>query len=149
MALREGIADVLIRISNMKPRAEKLAELRRNYSPAMEIIVQAAFAPTWVWLLPETPCPYSKTKTSKAHDFQGVFFSESRKLNIYRRGGGYDNVIPKKREVIYQEWLETMDPDDAVLIEHIRIEKKMPYKGLTEKLFQEAYPALFARFNNN
>jgi hypothetical protein len=149
MALREGIADVLIRISTMKTRVEKLTELRKNYSPAMEIIVQAAFAPGWVWLLPETACPYSKTKTSKANDFQGVFFSESRKLNIYRRGGGYDNVIPRKREVIYQEWLETMDPDDAALIEYIRVEKRMPYKRLTQKLFQEAYPALFARFTNN
>ena len=147
MAISEGVAETFIKTSALKTRVEKIEHLRKNFSPAMEIIVTAAFHPQWEWLLPEGPCPYNKNITSKAHDFQGVLFSESRKLHIYRKAGGYDNMNKIKREVHYQEWIQSMDPDDAFLIEGIRCEGKIPYKGITEKLIKEAYPALFAKWS--
>ena len=48
---------------------------------------------------------------------------------------------PLQREVQFVQFLETLDPDDAKLVLSIK-DKKMPYKGITRKLFEEAWPAL-------
>jgi len=50
-------------------------------------------------------------------------------------------MSPHKREVQFVNFLESLDPDDAKLVISIK-DKTMPYKGITRKLFEEAWPAL-------
>lgn len=145
--MNEGIAETLIRVSKISKRPDKIEALRRGYSKQLHLIVQACFDPQWEWLLPETSAPIDK-QVSKEHDFQGVLKSQIRKLHIYRKGGGYDNMEPAKRESLYIEWLEQMDPDDALMIDSIRINKKFPFDTISTKLMKDAFPGIFAEFKN-
>ena len=55
--------------------------------------------------------------------------------------GPYPNMRPLQRETQFVQFLESLDPDDAKLVVSIK-DKKMPYKGITKGLFEEAWPAL-------
>ena len=46
-----------------------------------------------------------------------------------------------KREQVFLGILESIHPEDAELVLKM-VEKKMPVKGLTRKIVQEAYPGL-------
>ena len=60
---------------------------------------------------------------------------------IFIDKGPYPNMRPLQRETQFVQFLEALDPDDAKLVVSIK-DKKMPYKGITKGLFEEAWPAL-------
>ena len=56
--------------------------------------------------------------------------SESRRLSIFVKGLGYDNMDQSKRENIFIQILEAIDPDDGKLL-MLATQKKFRIKGLT------------------
>lgn len=134
----EGICEILERISKLKKRGEKIAELKRVYKQ-IGPVADLCYNPKYVWLLPEGTPPYKPQP--KEADVQGVLMNSIRKFGVFLQNNGYDNLRRSKREQIFIEYLEAMDPDDAKLILQIK-DKKMPFKTLTKSLFQEAYPRL-------
>ena len=144
MAVREGVAETLKRISELKSRNDKIVALRTDHSIAMQAIVDLCFNPKYKFLLPEGQAPYKPQP--KESDHQAVLISNLRKLKIFYNSGTYDNLNQLKRESLFIEFLESLDPDDAELIVSIK-DKKMPYKGITRKLFEDAWPALASTWN--
>ena len=53
--------------------------------------------------------------------------------------GEYPQMKPIKRETLFIEFLESIDPDDAKMILSMK-DKKSPYKGLTKKLITDTFP---------
>jgi len=51
------------------------------------------------------------------------------------------NLTQAKRESLYIGMLESIDPDDAKVLLAMRT-RKLPYKGLTQKLVAEAFPGI-------
>ena len=139
MAYKEGVAEALARISKIKSRKEQIAALRSDHSIAMENVVDICFNPQVNFDLPEGAPPYKPQP--KESDCQAVLYANLRKFGIFMKNGPYPNMKPLQREVQFVQFLETLDPDDAKLILSIK-DKKMPYKGITRKLFEEAWPAL-------
>jgi len=139
MAYKEGVAEALTRISKIKSRKEQIAALRSDHSIAMENVVDICFNPQVNFDLPEGAPPYKPQP--KESDCQAVLYANLRKFGIFMKNGPYPNMKPLQREVQFVQFLETLDPDDAELVLSIK-EKKMPYKGITRKLFEEAWPAL-------
>ena len=136
--MAEGVCEILQRISKIRPKREKVMELRKVYDQIGPVI-DLCFNPKYVWLLPEGAPPYKPQP--KEADTQGVLINSLRKFGIFLQNNGYDNLRPTKREQIFIEYLEAMDPDDAKLIIEIK-DKKMPFKNLTKEIFAEAYPNL-------
>ena len=58
--------------------------------------------------------------------------------------GGNDNLNQLRRETMFVELLENIDPEDAKLLAAIK-DKKMPegYEGLDEKHVKKAFPDLY------
>ena len=139
MAYKEGVAEALTRISKIKSRKEQIAALRSDHSIAMENVVDICFNPQVNFDLPEGAPPYKPQP--KESDCQAVLYANLRKFGIFMKNGPYPNMKPLQREVQFVQFLETLDPDDAKLVLSIK-DKKMPYKGITRKLFEEAWPAL-------
>ena len=139
MAYKEGVAEALTRISKIKSRKEQVAALRSDHSIAMENVVDICFNPRVNFDLPEGSPPYKPQP--KESDCQAVLYANLRKFGIFMKNGPYPHMKPLQREVQFVQFLETLDPDDAKLVLSIK-DKKMPYKGITRKLFEEAWPAL-------
>ena len=139
MAYKEGVAELLMRISKLKTKEQKVEALRKDHNIALENIVDLCYNPNIKFALPPGAPPYKPQP--KAGDFQGVLFAGLRKFGIFIETGPDPTMKPAQRESQFIQFLETMDPDDAALVISIK-DKKMPYKGITISLFDEAWPAL-------
>ena len=88
-------------------------------------------------MLPEGEPPFKPTE---------VLDTESRLLNEIRRiylfvEGGNPNLTKSRREFLFIQLLESIHPLDAKLIISIK-DRKLPFKGLTKKIAQQAFPDL-------
>jgi hypothetical protein len=139
MAVKEGVAELLERVSKLKTKKERIDVLRRDHNIALENIVDLCFNPKIKFVLPEGEPPYKPQP--KASDCQATLFANLRKLGIFIENGPYPTMKQLNREVQFIQFLESLDPDDAKLLISIK-DKKMPYRGINRKLFEEAWPAL-------
>lgn len=137
--MREGVAEALKRISELPTKDEKIFALRTDHNKTMEFVVNLCYHPKVKFLVPEGEVPFRAQP--KATDLQNVLFSEQRRLKVFFNSGVYPNLKQIRREQLFVEFLESIDQDDAELICSIR-EKKLPYKGLNKKIFEEAWPTL-------
>tara|TARA_R110002126_G_scaffold3338_5_gene19102 strand:+ start:6687 stop:7121 length:435 start_codon:yes stop_codon:yes gene_type:complete len=134
----EGICESFERIAKLRKKNERISELRKIYT-RVGPIVDLCFNPKYVWLLPEGTPPYKPQP--KEADVQGVLMQSAKKFAVFLQNNGYDGLKTGKREQIFIEYLEAMDPDDAKLMLQVK-DRKMPFKNLTKSLFEEAYPQL-------
>jgi hypothetical protein len=142
MAMRIGIAEFLEKVSKLKKREEKIAALKYNDSFQIRTILQGVFDPRIVWVLPEGTPPYTP---SALVDQENVLINDCRKL-IYFIEGGSPNLKQARRETMFIEMLEAVAPADAKLLCSIK-EKKLPFKGITADIVQEAFPDLLPQEN--
>jgi len=135
MAMRIGVAEFLEKVSKLKKKEEKVAALKANDSFVLRTILQGAFDPRIKWLLPEGEPPY---KPNDLVDQENVLIKDARKL-AYFVEGPYPGLKQVKREAMFIEMLETVAPADAKMLCAIK-EKKLPWKGITVDIVNEAFP---------
>jgi Family of unknown function (DUF6433) len=133
-----GIAEILEKISNQSDfniRKQMLANQAKNQ--ALITILRFAFDPLIKTNLPEGDPPY---KPCQYQDQQAMLYNSMRKMYLFFGDG--NPAIPKaKKEAIFVNMLESLDPADAVLLLAVK-DKKMPYPGITEDLVREVFPGL-------
>jgi hypothetical protein len=135
--MRLGIAEILEKASKLSKSQEKIEFLRQHYSPPLGLIVKYAYDPNIKFVLPEGAPPY------KANDIPGQetrLYSEARKLYLFL-DTCTKNLPKMRKEALFIEMLENVDPKDAKLLIDMK-DKKLPYKNLTVKLMKEAFPGL-------
>lgn len=130
-----GLYEILDKIDKAKGEEEKLRLFAKYSSPALKAVVGHAFDPNVTWALPETDPPYKPMP--KASDQQGRLFTEIRRFYIFLEGT--NNLKQVKREALFIELLESIDPDDAKLMCSIK-NKKLPFKSINLKLVKKAFP---------
>lgn len=136
--MRLGVSEVLERTSQMTRREDRVRMLKENETPALRAMLQGAFDPRIVWLLPDTDPPY---KENDLPDQQNVLLREYRKMYLFVEGGN-PNLKQTRREYLFIELLETLDPQDAKLLISVK-NKHIPYPGVTRDVVLEAFPGLF------
>ena len=136
--MKEGIAEILQKVSKQKTKKDKMSMLLKlkDSTPHIFTILKYIFKQSILWDLPEGNPPYKPQP--KEADLQNVLYSDFRRVKIFMKGE-YPQMKPMKREILFIEFLESLDPDDAKLIISMK-DKKSPYKGLTKKLICDTYP---------
>ena len=79
-------------------------------------------------LLPPTDPPFKPSDAPKG--MNTPIDSESRRLSIFVKGLGYDDMNQSKRENIFIQILEAIDPDDSKIF-LAATQKKFRIKGIT------------------
>lgn len=133
--MQPSISEILAKVDSTKKVADKVSLLQKHYSPVLIEILRHAFDPSIKFLLPEGEPPY---RPSLLHESQGALFTQARKLYLFVEGG-HPTLTQIKREVLFIEFLETLDPLDAKLIIAVK-DKKLPYKSIDVKLVRKAFP---------
>jgi Family of unknown function (DUF6433) len=133
----KSLYEVLEWIGKKRKTQEKIDALRQHDSVPLRVILQGAFDPNVVWLLPPGTPPY---KPNELVDQQHILIKEAEKLRYFVKGF-HDNLPQTKREVMFIELLERVDPDDAKLLCAIK-EKKMPFTGITIEHVTKGLPGL-------
>jgi hypothetical protein len=132
-----GLYEFLLKVSKLKKTQEKVDAIRGQDSVPLRVILQCAFDPSVRFLLPEGEPPY---KPNELVDQQHVLIKDCEKLRYFVQG--FHDMLPQaKREMMFVELLERVDPDDAKLLCAIK-DKKMPFPGITINHVTEALPGL-------
>lgn len=135
---RYTISEIFKKIEETPSKKDRLAILQGNKdNSAMIQVLKHALDPKIEFILPEGAPPY---KPSEFVEDKFRLYNQVRKFYLFVKGGN-DGVHPVKRERLFIELLESIDPEDAKLVIAMK-DKKIPYKGLTTKLVQEAFPGL-------
>jgi len=92
-------------------------------------------------LLPEGNPPYKEVGPDV--DAQGRLVQELRKLYLFIEGDTdtQKNLKQVRREQLFIEMLESVDPGDAKVLLGMK-DGKLPFKSITKKLVAEAFPNL-------
>ena len=137
--------EILTAASKLKTKKEKI-ELLREYEnhPGFMHILRGAYADNIEWLIPDGPLPVGVTPSPAA----SVDTAEDRLIRAFRNfqylvKGGAD-VKQAKREEIYLNMYRSLHSSEAELL-HSIINKKLPYKGLTKKIIEEAFPQVWTK----
>jgi len=137
--MRLSIAEVIKKAGDFKSKKDKVEWLRKNDSQPLRTVIKNTYDSTVEFLIPDTPPPWSKNEYED--EAKTLLLREARRLKIFVKGGGYDNLNQIKREQLFISLLEDIDNDDAELLANYMISQK-PFKGLTKKTIVEAFPDL-------
>lgn len=138
MARRLDVYEVFELFEKAKTRKEKVDVLKKHESWAIKDVLKGALDPKIEWLLPKGEVPYTP---SLEHSTPSTLLRKNRDFRYVVKGGTGAQMSSVKREKVFLGIVESIHPKDAELVCGM-INKKLPVKGLTVKLVQEAYPEL-------
>jgi hypothetical protein len=127
--------------NSAKSKAKKIEVLHKYSDANLKTILGYTFDPGVKWLLPEGNPPY---KPLEAHsDQESKLAYEVKKLYLFVAGvtDAQKNLKQSRREQLFIQLLESVDPDDALLLLSMK-DKTLPFKTITKTLVAEAFPNL-------
>jgi hypothetical protein len=137
-----SLAEIINKATELTAKQEKIDWLRKNDSVPLRTVLKCMYDKSVEFLIPNTPPPWKKNNYI---DVQGMLYKEARRLRIFIKGGGYDDLKQIKREQLFISLLEDIDNDDAELLCKMIAQK--PLKGLPRSIVVEAFPDLIAVTN--
>lgn len=136
--MKRSIYNILKECSEPRSVKERVEKLQQYGLPVVQQILKYAFDPKIKFLLPEGKPPF---KPNTYVDQEGILFSEARKLYLFVEGGN-NNLTKFKREMLFIQFLEGIDKNDAELICAVK-DKRLPFKSINEQIVKQAFPNLF------
>lgn len=136
--MKKSIYNILKECAEPKSVNERVERLQKNGIPVVKQILKYAFDPAIEFDLPDGAPPY---KPCEYLDQEGRLYSEARKLYLFTKDGN-PSLKKMKREMLFIQFIEGIDKDDAVLIVAMK-DKKLPFKGITADIVKKAFPDLF------
>jgi len=125
-------------VGKAKTREEKRQVLADRDNFATRALLQLNYHPDVKWHLPAGAPPY--TPGQVADSTPNSLHFEVKKLDYYVDPSPHD--LPMlRRESMFVELLERVDPNDAKLIIAVK-DRKLSYKGLSYKLVKDTWPDL-------
>jgi hypothetical protein len=138
MARKLALSAIVDEVSKKKTKAEKIDWLKQNDSLQLRQILRLTYDQSIEFLVPDTAPPWKK---NEYFDVETMLYREARRLRIFFKGGGYDDLNQLKRESLFISLLEDVDNNDAELL--VKMIAQKPLKGLTEKTLKEAFPDIY------
>lgn len=136
--MRLGISEILSNTSKLATDEEKIQYLQANDCVPLRQILKYTFDGTIKFNLPEGEPPYNPNTIPGQ---QTNLYQEARRLYVFIEGSGAPNLPNIKRETMFIQSLEFVDPQDAKLLCAMK-DKTMPYEGITGSLVNQAFPGL-------
>jgi hypothetical protein len=135
--MKLSLAEIIDNACKKTSKQEKVDYLRENNSAPLRTILNVMYNKNLVVLLPDVPPPWKKNAYVGV---EGMLFKEARRLRIFIKGGGYDNIDQVKREDLFIKLLEDIDNNDAELL--VKMIAQKPLKGLSRAVVAESFPEL-------
>lgn len=122
-------------------REQKIDALRRNNSYALQCVLRGTFHPNVRYVIDSIPS-YRKSDSPPGMGYSSIALELDR---IYLLEENHPRTSPnltlERKKVILAQMLEVLEAREAEIFSGM-IMKRLPVKGLTYKLVQEAFPGL-------
>jgi len=137
--MKKTFHEIFTEVEKKRTKNEKIEVLKANSSAAMKAILGYTYDPNVKWLLPDGVPPYKPI--AEGIEADGRLYSETKKLYLFVDGPSdtQRNLKQARREQLFIELLETVDPGDAKVLIGMK-DGKLPYRGMTRKLVADAFP---------
>lgn len=132
--MKFSIAEIVNKATELKTADEKVEWLKKHDNVPVRTILKYMYDKNVEFLIPNTPPPWKKNKYVGV---EGMLYNEARRLKIFVKGGGYDNLNQVKREQLFISLLEDIDNADAELLCKMIAQK--PLKGLPKSVVVTAF----------
>ena len=139
MAKVNGVAEFLEKTGKLRHTADKVAALKHNNSPILKTVLKLAFDPTVEWALDAGPINY---KPNNNPDMEYAFIKNWEQLQYFVKSPWCPELSKVKRELMFIDFLETIDNHDAEMMCSLKDQKKLHCKGITIEHVTEAFPDL-------
>tara|TARA_R110000796_G_scaffold59849_3_gene138197 strand:+ start:5713 stop:6135 length:423 start_codon:yes stop_codon:yes gene_type:complete len=133
------VSEVLAECNRKKSKEERQAFLKQHDSQPLRDILRIAFDDDVVSLLPEGSPPYQADDAPDGYE-KSSLHKEYKKFKFFFKGGAPGTTIAK-RESIFINLLETVNPKEAELLIAAK-DKAFTYRSITKKLVQDTFPDL-------
>lgn len=117
---------------------DKIEGLKAEGTPQFIAVMKAIYDPNIEWLLPDSAPPWKKNNLK---EISGALAGNVRKIRMFIKGAGYDNMKQARREMLFIEFIEGIDDNDAEMLVTGMINRKLD--GLTKEMVEEAFPGIF------
>ena len=125
---RLSLAEIVNELPKLSKKQDKIDWLRKYDSIPLRQVLRLTYDKSIEFLIPNTAPPWKKNDYIGV---EGMMYNEARRLRIFIKGGGYDNLNVLKRENLFISLLEDVDNADAELL--CKMIEQKPLKGLTAK----------------
>lgn len=136
MSITLSLYEIVKKAEELGTREEKVEWLKKNNSQALRTILTVMYdADNFVWNIPSDSIP--PYTPSVHHDSHGMLYRHSRKMRYFIKGYDGDTLPQYRREFLFIEMLETVDKDDASLLERTLLQQPspdLPYDVVNEGL---------------
>lgn len=142
MALNNNLQvfEILEKASKLKSRDERIEMLQQHKIMPLLDVLKGTFDNTIQWNLPDGTPPY--TPNAEDAPSPSSLLKQHMNFKYFVKGLRESSSLPAvKRERMFIDMLESVSPQDASVVVSM-INKKSPYRGITKKLVQDAFPDL-------
>ena len=136
MSATRSISEIVHKVCTLPSNDDKIAWLKENNTQALRTILAVVYDPdNHQWNIPHDSIPpYTPSPHNESH---GMLYRQVRKLRYFIKGYDGDSLLPYRREQLFIELLETVDREDAKLMEQVLLQK--PFDGLTSEIIIAAF----------
>lgn len=139
--MRLSISEIVKKAGTLPTNEEKIEWLKKNNNGALRTVLKYAYDTENVkFLIPDTPPPWKKNDYIGV---EGMLYNEARRLRIFVKGGGYDELNQVKREQLFISLLEDIDNNDAEML--CKMISQKPFEGLPKEVVVSAFPEDYAK----
>ena len=139
--MRLGISEILDRADSLRKKQDKVDVLQKNgFHPHNQVLfdlLKLGFENA-EWDLEPGLVEY---KPCQFHDMQSSLYQSFKMIERHFLKDANPQLTPEGRTTLYIQFLESLDKDDAALVEGIR-NKIIPYETITRELIDTAFPGL-------
>jgi hypothetical protein len=132
-----SISEIIKTAQNL-PKSEKVEWLKSNNSEPLRAVLACFYNKDENVILIPKQLPWKKNAMI---GMEGMLYSETRRFKIFLAGKGYDALDQTRREHLFIEILESIDDNDAELLNEML--KQRPIRGISLEIVKEAFPEIF------
>lgn len=137
--MRLSISEIVNKACKLETDQQKVEWLRSKDHASLRIVLKYMYdTDNIVFAIPDTAPPWKKNDYIGV---EGMLYNEARRLRIFVKGGGYDQLNKVKREHLFISLLEDVDNGDAELL--CKMIKQQPLDGLPKSVVVAAFPNEF------
>jgi len=140
---RKLISEVLTEAGKIVKRDDRIKFLQLNKTPGLTDILRINYDDTVVSALPLGAPNYSKDDAPKGYEYTRLNKAYTQ-FKYFFKGPVANGMKPLKREGLFLNLLETLNPEEADLLVAAK-DKSMKYKGITKRLVNDAFPNLIVK----
>ena len=125
-------------ISEQKTHLQKVKHLKENRNNMVDLLLELAFSRDIRITLPEGSPDYQKTGEVELYNAT-LLYANRRQIEMFIN----DNTaqVPElKREQLFIDLLENLDPAESQLLIEVKDKKLESYPGITKKVIEKVYP---------